>query len=121
MARKNLHTKKIRLNLRQKEEQQVPTLKKFAEIIDKHLRTSQSKTAFNLINRLSIIHPTKRDGGIMQCFLTANEELIVGQDRVLLNCLKQLQLISGEAATREISDIKFPTLPQLNADDVTWL
>jgi hypothetical protein len=38
----------------------------------------------------------------MPCFLTANEELVVGQDRVMLNCLKQLQLISGEAAPREI-------------------
>jgi hypothetical protein len=99
----------------------VPTLEKFPAIIDKHLRTSQSKTAFNLINRLSIIQPMKRDDGIMKCFLMENDELVVDQDRVLFNCLKQLQFLSGEVAPREIGEIKFPTLTQLTADEITWL
>ncbi len=48
-------------------------------MIDEHLRTSQSKTAFQLINRLSIVHPTKRDGGIMKCYLTTQDnELRIG-------------------------------------------
>jgi hypothetical protein len=51
--------------------------------------------------------------------LAANEELVVGQDRVLLSCLQQLKLISGEAAPREISDIEFPTLPQLITNEVS--
>jgi hypothetical protein len=99
----------------------VPTIASFATIIDNHLRTAQSKTAFQLINRLSILHPTKIDGGIMLCFLTPTDELVVGQEKVLLSCLKQLQLISGEAAPREICDIDFPTLPPITFDEVTWL
>ncbi len=47
---------------------------------------------------LLIVHPTKRDGGIMNCFLTADtDELIVGQEAVLENCLHTLEKISGEA------------------------
>ena len=90
-------------------------------MIDKHLRTAQSKTAFQLINRLSIVHPTKRDGGIMQCFLTADDQLVVGQEPVLLSCLRQLQLISGEAPLREVNDINFPALPPLRLAQVTGL
>jgi hypothetical protein len=85
-------------------------------LIDEHLRTAKSKTAFQLINRLSIVHPTRRDGGIMQCYLTAHDnELHVGQEAVLLSCLRQLQIISGEAAPRDVREIYFPALPPLSS------
>ena len=74
------------------------TLKEFAVMIDALLRTVRSKIAFLLINRLSIVHPTKRDGGIMKCFITADSgELRVGQEAVLENCLRHLQRVSGAA------------------------
>jgi len=34
--------------------------------IDNFLRSNMSKDAFETINRLTILHPQKRDGGIMQ-------------------------------------------------------
>ena len=117
LAAKQTHMKRIRIALRQKKEQEIQDLAGFAKLIDEHLRTARSKVAFNLVNRLSIVHPTKRDGGIMQCFLSAqDEQLIVGQEQVLRNCLRQLQVISGAAAPRDVRDINFPSLPPLSID-----
>jgi len=45
-ARKNEHMKKIRISLKQKQEQKINTIQEFADLVDKHLRTAQSKTAF---------------------------------------------------------------------------
>ena len=91
LAAKQWHMRRIRLSLRQKQKQKIPDLAGFAQLIDEHLRTAQSKTAFQLINSLSIVHPTKRDGGIMQCYLAApDDRLVFGQEAVLLNCLEQL-------------------------------
>ena len=67
-ARTRKHLKKIRVTLKQKQEQK-HSLQEFAEQIDKQIRTTSSKQAFQLINRLSIVHPTRRDGGIMTCFM----------------------------------------------------
>jgi hypothetical protein len=111
--------KKIRISLKQKQEQKINTIQEFANLVDKHLRTAKSKTAFQIINRPSIVHPTKRDGGIMNCFLTADtDELIVGQEAVLKNCLHTLQKISGEAETSDVKDLQFPTLPPLTQQQV---
>jgi hypothetical protein len=38
--------KKIRISLKQKQEQKINTIQEFADLVDKHLRTAQSKTAF---------------------------------------------------------------------------
>jgi hypothetical protein len=43
-------------------------------MIDEHLQSSQSKTTFQLINGLSIIHPMNRDGGNMKCYLNAQDK-----------------------------------------------
>ena len=67
----------------------------FANKIDELIRTKESKTAFNLINRLSIIHPTKRDGGIMKCFLKEDDTLVVNRDEVLQSCLQVIGKLSG--------------------------
>lgn len=40
-----------------------------------------------------IIHPNKRDGGIMKCFLK-NDEIIIGNIKILKNCLHTLGDIS---------------------------
>jgi hypothetical protein len=50
----------------------------------------------------------------MNCFLTADtDELIVGQEAVLENCLHTLQKISGEAEASDIKDLQFLTLSAL--------
>jgi hypothetical protein len=68
---------------------------------------------------ISIVHPTKRDGGIMNCFLTADtDELIIGQEAVLENCLHTLQKISGETEARDVRNLQFPTLPPLTKQQV---
>ena len=38
-------------------------------LIDDYLRSPNSQVPFNLIKRLSIIHPTKREGNIMNCYI----------------------------------------------------
>jgi hypothetical protein len=70
MAALKLHMRRIRLTLKQKQEHLVPDLTGFANLITEYLRTNQSKEAFRFIKRLSIVHPTKRDGGIMSSFLS---------------------------------------------------
>ncbi len=45
-ARKNEHMKKIRISLKQKQEQKINTIQEFADLVDKHLRTAQSKGRF---------------------------------------------------------------------------
>ncbi len=55
----------------------------------------------------------------MNCFLTADtDELIVGQEAVLENCLHKLQKISGEAEPVEITNRHFSTLPPLTQQQV---
>jgi hypothetical protein len=41
----------------------------YALIIDDHIKTSQSNTAFQLTNRLYIVHMTKRDGSIVKYYV----------------------------------------------------
>lgn len=43
--------------------------------IDKLIRTKNSKEAFSTLNRLTIVHPTKRDGGIMKCYIDENNNI----------------------------------------------
>lgn len=50
--------KKIRLGLREKQPQK-NTLMDLAIKVDNLIRTAKSKQAFSLINRLSILHPTR--------------------------------------------------------------
>lgn len=53
--------------------------KDFNEIIleiQNNLRSTESKISFDWMKKLTIIHPTRRDGGIMNCYLDENGELI---------------------------------------------
>ena len=81
LARAEIHIKKIRISLKQKKETK-RTLIDLTDEIDGLIRSEYSQIAFNDINRITIIHPTKRDGGIMNCFLDCNDNIIVGQDRI---------------------------------------
>ncbi len=119
-ARKKSHIKKIRISLREKREQQY-SLEHYAHEIYKLIRTKHSKTAFSLVSRLTILHPTKRDGGIMNFYLSDDDQLCVGQDHVILNCLKHLQDISGIGPETQVRDTDFPTLAPLSRLQVTEL
>ncbi len=58
-------------------------------MIDATLRTNKSKIAFQILNRLTIIHPIKRDGGICKCFIDEEENSIkFGNEIVLKNCIQ---------------------------------
>ncbi len=46
----------------------------YVTIIEENLRTMNSKEAFNVLNRLTIIHPKRRDGGIMNCQLKEDNQ-----------------------------------------------
>jgi hypothetical protein len=114
--RKRVHVKKIRCILRQKKPQ-LHTLKQLAEKIDAQIRTSTSKNAFQLINRLSIVHPARHDGGIMTCFLSDDKnDIVTGQETVLKSCLQQLQTISGAAPVALPTQQNFPTLLPLTQE-----
>jgi hypothetical protein len=61
----------------------------------------------------------------MNCFLTADtdtdtdtDELIVGQEVVLENCLHTLQKIPSEAEVGYVKDLQFTTLPPLTKQQV---
>jgi len=59
------------------------------------LRTAYSKLAFDTLSRLTIIHPSRRDGGIMKNYIDNDEEgsIIVGSENVLAGCLDTLMEI----------------------------
>ena len=59
-------------------------------MIDEYIRSASSKIAFGKIQKLSIIHPQRRDGDIMKCFINQNNELIAQTDEVQINCLNFL-------------------------------
>ncbi len=89
-------------------------------MIDNNLRTAQSKTAFNLISKLSIIHPQRRDGGIMQCYMDEQEEMVAGSEEVLHSCLQVLCKTSGRD-TSDKSQTAFPNLPPLSEQQVRYI
>ena len=53
------------------------------------------------------MHPEKRDGGIMTCFLE-NDELYAGNETVLKSCLNELTKLSGrtEKPKKDRSNIR---------------
>lgn len=74
------------MNLKIKAKQKL-SLIEFSTKIDELIRSKRSKEAFNIINRLTIVHPSHRDGGIFNCFIDAKNNLIVNPDEVNVNCL----------------------------------
>ena len=86
------HLKIIRPAIRKKCKQK-KDLKDFANIINSFLRSPASKYSFDLIKRLSLLNPKKRDGSVMQCFIQ-DDLLKVGEDEVNANCLHVLSQIS---------------------------
>ena len=96
------------------------TLEKYrVELIDTLIRTTSSKQAFQLINR-STNHPpdkTRRWSDELPHDLVMTTGIVVGQLKVLLSCLHQLQLISGKASPMFIQYCTFPDLPPLHLQD----
>jgi hypothetical protein len=94
---------------------QEKTLQDFTELIDATLRTAQSKQAHSQAKRLTIVHPERRDGGLMTCFLSASgDEILVGDRAVRDNCLRVLRGISGSVPPSSAPDPQdFGALPPL--------
>ena len=69
----------------------------FANKIDDLIRTKDSKKAFGIIDRLTIVHPTKRDGRIIKCLLNENDELVANDEDVQESCLNIISILSGLA------------------------
>ena len=90
----------------------IRTLADFQSVIDEYIRSKNSGIAFSLISRLTIIHPTRRDGGIMICYLDDNDELHAGQENVIENCLRVLEEISGflQSAPRRFRNTSLASL-----------
>jgi hypothetical protein len=110
------HIKKIReaLSLNNKQWKTLQDLENQIEIL---IRGLDPKTAHQIINRLAIIHPSRRDGGLMNCFLEG-EELFAGHESVIENCLKVLGEISGELDPVPLSEMDFPDLPTLSKEEI---
>ena len=63
------------------------------------MRTHNSKNAFNILDRTTIIHPHRRDGGIMECYLDEKSDtLIVDKEKIIENCIAELVKLSGKGA-----------------------
>ena len=56
--------------------------------IDKYIRSKYSKTAFNNIKRLTILHPEKRDGDIMECCIDDNDIINTDPNDIIQACLE---------------------------------
>lgn len=46
--------------------------------VDSTLRSIKSKVGFDWLRRITILHPSKRDGGIMDCFFDEEDNIISG-------------------------------------------
>ena len=69
------------------------------------------------MNRLHIMHPDKRDGGIMTCFTDINE-LYAGNDVVLKSCVDELCKLSKDFRTEPpIIDKRIKIYPRNNDID----
>lgn len=66
------------------------SLEDIIQLIDNFIRSSSSKIAFKKIQKLSIVHPQRRDGDIMKCYINKDNELIAQSNEVQLNCLREL-------------------------------
>lgn len=86
--------------------------------IDKMIRSKESRIAFKIIKNITIIHPTKRDGGIMNCFLNEKDEVIVDSNKILRSCIETIGKHSTKIVAPDITSIYFPRLPPLSIDAV---
>ena len=75
--------------------------------------------AFDTLNRLVIIHPNKRDGGIMKCFLEEESgDIHIGSECVLENCLNVIGKISSKFVLGDIDYTPCPNLPPISSIDI---
>ncbi|CAD8198859.1 unnamed protein product [Paramecium pentaurelia] len=81
--------------------------------IEKNLRSNYSKEAFRIIDRLVIMKPAKRDGGLMNFFLDGND-LVTDNEQILSNCLNQLGIFQ---TIKKYSPKQLPKLQQITLED----
>jgi hypothetical protein len=112
--------KKIRLRLKEKKPQR-SDLTDLAHKIDTTIRSKHSKTAFNIISHMTIIHPTKRDGGVMNCFIDEQGEVIVDSKQVLKQCIETIGKHSTIVDTPKLDEVYFPRLQPLPLEEVSYL
>ena len=60
-----------------------------------------------MISNMTILHPTKRDGGIMNCFLNEDGEVVVDNNAVLKQCFETLGKLSTKVEPPELTDTYF--------------
>jgi len=65
-----------------------------------NLRSNSSENAFNVIKRLTILHPSKRDADIVKSLINNNGEIISNSNKILLKCLQQMECVSGKIEER---------------------
>ena len=65
--------------------------KDIVEIIENSLKTPKSALAYNNIKRLTILNPSKREGGIMNCY--EEDDLVTCDSTLVLKKLLRFTLI----------------------------
>ena len=69
-----------------------------------------------------IIHPNRRDGGIMKCFLDEEcDSISIGNETVLENCLNVIGRISGIFQLKYPDYLRCPNLPPLIEEDFLYM
>ena len=58
-----------------------------------NLFTKNSKIGNKILHSVTILHPEKRDGGIMNCIKLSDSQFITNQTEILKSCLKVLSEI----------------------------
>ena len=111
---------KIRVRLRKRIKQRY-TIEELHQRLEKNLRSNASKISFNLIKRLTIINPAKRDGGIVTCLYDAEENFTAVNERIQDSCLEFMEGISKRTPQHLVEDQEkqpFPSLKPLTRAQV---
>ncbi|EAR96184.2 reverse transcriptase (macronuclear) [Tetrahymena thermophila SB210] len=114
------HKKSIRLTIRKRQEQKF-TWQHFIQQCESYIRTSKSKHGWKIVQRLSVTHPQKRDGGLMTSFLNDEGKLTVGHENIINNCLSKLTELSGQMCNTQNLKLPLPNLSPLNDEEIKLL
>ena len=109
---------KIRQTLRVKEKPKY-TLQEISAFMDSQFRSKFSKSAYQAIKRITIIHPAKRDGDICKSILGEDGTIITSTHTIYKNCIDTLAKISG--VDHSTNDQEFVNLDPLSSEEVQEL
>ena len=87
--------------------------------MDTQFRSKYSKSAFQAIKRVTIIHPAKRDGDICKSMLNEDGTIVTSTHVIYKNCLDNLVKISG--ADNSMEDHPFIDLNPLPNGEIQEL